>query len=181
MRARRPPRPFSAASVPVAGAALRCAGETKALQFKLLPDERIQVRAAHDHIPAKHPRRAVPHLKLHAQRVIDFAREESDLPFVVVFEAKEAVAFDPLPCHQPCLRDFLHRRIARRLPVVAEVVVRPADVDVLDGHAAPPCAPPVEIQEARAGCVLPLFLRMMALPAGFEPATDGLENRCSIR
>jgi hypothetical protein len=39
----------------------------------------------------------------------------------------------------------------------------------------------VEIQEARAGCVLPLLLRMMALPAGFEPATDGLENRCSIR
>jgi hypothetical protein len=79
---------------PMTRFALLDACKLDALDFKFSADQGVQVRARHEGVASGGRGPSLSQVKLSAQGVKDFQREESDLPFVVLFEIEEPISSD---------------------------------------------------------------------------------------
>ena len=105
-----------------------------ALDFKLHPDERIQIHFRRDDISPRDAGRFAADTELAAKFFKNFRREKGDLALVVVLEIKEAVALDAAAGHAADFRALDQRAFARRLFVVAEEIMPRRNVEMADFH-----------------------------------------------
>ena len=105
------------------GFALLDALEANALNLEFSANQRIQIRAGDNHIAAGGRRLGLGQIKLVAQRIEDFLREEGDLAFVVFLEVEEPVAPDAAACDALRLIYFDYGVLTGGLSVMAEEVV----------------------------------------------------------
>ena len=87
------------------------------LDFKILADQFIKIDVTRDHVATHERRRAIMKLKRVAKLIKSFERKECDLPFVIFFVIKEAIAPDAMTSHALNHRD-LNRRILIRFALV---------------------------------------------------------------
>jgi molybdenum cofactor guanylyltransferase len=119
---------------PVAGSAFLGALELDALQLEFLADERFEIQAFRNHIPAKNGRRPVGDAKLREQRRIGFPGEERDLPLVAGLVVEEAVSFDAPSSQASNVRNFDDLMLRSEPPVVAKKIVPRRDVEMADAN-----------------------------------------------
>lgn len=104
------------------------------MNLKLFSDQRIQIDAFGDDIPAKHRRTSISNRQIRAQSSVHFDRKEGDLAFVVRFEIEKAVAFQPATRGALNGFHFKHGMLAWRLFMMSEVVVTRTNVEITNGH-----------------------------------------------
>ena len=97
--------------------------ETHALNFKINADQRIQIRAADDHISPESAWRLVSHVKRIADGIVNFTREKGDLTLVIFFEIKKSISANSASGHTLDAGHFDHCMLAGRLTVMAEKIV----------------------------------------------------------
>ena len=119
---------------PMAWRAFRRAAKLHALNLKLPANERIQIHTFDNDIAPRKARRFFRQFQFRAQRGKNFPREERNLAFVVFLEIKKAVALDATSRHTFNLRHFNRRMPARRIAVMAEIIVAGREIKVADFH-----------------------------------------------
>lgn len=105
-----------------------------ALEFKIATDEFVEIGIAGEHISPDRARNNSHHLQCPAQLIKDFEREKRDLPLVIFFEIKIAIAAKPPACHALNSRHLVHREFIRLEPVAADEIVPARNVNVTDFH-----------------------------------------------
>jgi hypothetical protein len=121
---------------PIAWPAFLRALELDALDFKLRPNQIVQIDLACDHIPARRRRRDIAQAKGVAEFFKNFRGKESYLSFVLVFEIEIAIAHDAVSGHALDPRHFDGRMLIRGPAVMPEIIVRRRNVKMHDLHAS---------------------------------------------
>jgi hypothetical protein len=103
--------------------ALLDALEANPLNLELSANQRIQIRPRQNNITPGSGRLGLGQIKLVAQRVKDFLREEGDLAFVVFLKVEESVAPDAAASDALGLIYFDYGVLPSGLSVMAEEVV----------------------------------------------------------
>jgi len=108
--------------------------KANALNFKLLADDLVKIDIASKHIAAHQSGRTILNLKRAAKLIKNFEREECDLPFVIFFVIKEAIAPDAMTSHALNHRDLNRRILIRLALVMAKKIVASRNVKMTDFH-----------------------------------------------
>jgi hypothetical protein len=121
---------------PIARPALFRALELDALDFKLRPNQIVQIDLARDHISPRRRWRNSGQVKRVTQLSKNFEGKESDLSFVLIFVIEITIAHDSVSGHALDPGHFDGRMLIRGPAVMPEIIVRRRNVKMRDLHGS---------------------------------------------
>ena len=97
--------------------------ESNSLNFKLLPDELVEIDIARDDVSPDRCGGTILNLERTAKLIENFQREKCDLPFVNVLKIEVAIALNAAPGYAFDQRNFDHRILIRCAAMVSDKIV----------------------------------------------------------